>query len=122
VHREVVEHDDVPRLQRRHQDLLDIREKRRVVDRAVEDGGRDESVNTEAGDDGVGLPMAVGRVVAEPDAARTPPVSPQEIRGHPGFVDEDVRAGVVERLRVLPASTIGGDVRASLLVGVYRFF
>jgi hypothetical protein len=70
----------------------------------------------------VGLPMAVRRVVAEPDAARTPSVAPQEIRGHSGFVDEDVRAGVVERLRVLPAPALGGDVRPSLLVGVYGFF
>ena len=38
VHREVVEHDDVNRPQRRREDLLDIREAHRVVDRAVKDG------------------------------------------------------------------------------------
>jgi hypothetical protein len=70
----------------------------------------------------VGLPMAVRRVIPEAHAARTPPVAPHEIRGHARFVDKDVAAGVVQRLRVLPAPAIRGDVRASLLVGVYRFF
>ena len=66
--------------------------------------------------------MAVRRVIAQSHAARTPSVAPQEIGGDTGFVNEDVGAGVVQRLRVLPAPAIGGDVRASLLVGVYRFF
>ena len=66
--------------------------------------------------------MAVWRVIPEPHAARTPPVAAQEIRGYARLVDKDVGAGVVQRLRVLPSSAIGGDVRASLLVGMYRFF
>ena len=66
--------------------------------------------------------MAIRGVIPEANAAETPPVAAQEIRGHARFVDEDVGAGVVQRLRVLPAPAIGGDVRASLLVGVYRFF
>ena len=66
--------------------------------------------------------MAVRRVISQSHAARTPSVAPQEIGGDAGFVNEDVGAGVVQRLRVLPAPAIGGDVRASLLVGVYRFF
>jgi hypothetical protein len=70
----------------------------------------------------VGLPMAVRRVIPEAHATRTPPVAAQEIRGHARFVNEDVGAGVVQRLRVLPAPAIRGDVRTSLLVGVYRFF
>jgi hypothetical protein len=45
VHREVVEDDDVAWAQGRHEDLLDIREKRGVVDRAIKDGGRGEPVD-----------------------------------------------------------------------------
>jgi hypothetical protein len=37
---EIVKHDDVARLQRRHQYLLDIGEEAHVVDRAIEDGRR----------------------------------------------------------------------------------
>ena len=66
--------------------------------------------------------MTVRGVIPEPHAARTPPVAPQEIGGDAGFVNKDVAGGVVQRLRVLPASPVGGDVRASLLVSVYRFF
>ena len=45
VHREVVEDDDVAWAQGRHEDLLDIREKRGIVDRAIKDGGRGEPVD-----------------------------------------------------------------------------
>jgi hypothetical protein len=70
----------------------------------------------------VGLPMAVRGVIPQPHAAGTAPVAPQQVGGDAGFVDEDVAASVVERLRVLPAATRGRDVRPALLVGVYRFF
>ena len=45
VHREVVEDDDVAGAQRRDEDLLDVREERGVVDRAVEDRGRRQAVD-----------------------------------------------------------------------------
>lgn len=45
VRHEVVEHDDVARTQRRDEDLLDVREKRGIVDRAVEDGRGGEAVH-----------------------------------------------------------------------------
>ena len=122
MHRQVVEHDDIARLQRRHEDLLDIGEERGVVDRAIEDGRRREPVDAKAGHDGVGLPMPARRVIVEAHAAGTPPVAAQQIRGDAGFVDEDVGSGVVQRLAVLPLSAGRSDVRASLLVGVYGFF
>ena len=66
--------------------------------------------------------MPTRRVIPQTGAAGTPPVAAQEIRGHARFVDEDVGAGVVQGLRVLPTATRGGDVRPSLFVGVYGFF
>jgi hypothetical protein len=66
--------------------------------------------------------MAARRVIAQAYASRTPTVAAQEIRGDARFVDEDVRARIVQGLGVLPPAAIGGDVRPSLLVGVYRFF
>ena len=44
VDREIVEDDDIARPQRGHEDLLDIGQERRVVDRAVEDGRRVEAI------------------------------------------------------------------------------
>ena len=55
---EVVEDDDIARAQRRDQDLLDVGEERRRVDRAVEDGRRAEAVEAQRRDDGVRLPVA----------------------------------------------------------------
>ena len=66
--------------------------------------------------------MAARRVIANAGPAQAAGVATKQIRGHARFVDEDVGTGVVQRLRLLPALAIGGDVRASLLVRVYRFF
>jgi hypothetical protein len=70
----------------------------------------------------VGLPMAVRRVIAQADAARTAAVATQQIGRDTGFVDKDVGARVVQRQRVLPTPPRRGNVRPSLLVGVYGFF
>jgi hypothetical protein len=70
----------------------------------------------------VGLPMPAWRVIAQADAARTASVSPQQIRRDARFVEEDVGAGVVQRLGVLPVPTRRRNVRTPLLGGVYRFF
>ena len=121
VHREIVEHHDVARPQRGDEYLLDIGEKAGIVDRAVE-GGRREAVNAQRRHDRVRLPMTVAGVVAEPYATRAASVPPQQIRGDPRFVDEDVVAGVVQRQRVLPVPARGRDVSAPLFVGVYGFF
>lgn len=57
MHGEIVEHDDIPAPQRRHQDLFDIGEEARNVDRAVEDRGRRQALEPQRCDDCVGLPV-----------------------------------------------------------------
>ena len=69
-----------------------------------------------------GLPMAAGRVIVEPFAPRTAPVAAQQIRGHPTLVEEHVLAHIAEGLPRAPRPPGRHDVRASLFVGVYRFF
>jgi hypothetical protein len=81
-----------------------------------------EAVHAQRGDDGVRLPVTARRVIAEPQAARTAPIPPQEIRRDPGFVQEDVLSGIAERQPVLPAATCRRDVRPALFVRVDRFF
>jgi hypothetical protein len=70
----------------------------------------------------VRLPVAARRVIAEPQASRAASIAPQQVGGHPRFVDEDIAAGVVDGEEVLPPPARRGDVRAPLFVGVYRFF
>ena len=60
VHREVIEDDDVAGAERRDEHLLDICEKRGIIDRPVEDGGRRQPLDPQRGHDRVRLPMAVG--------------------------------------------------------------
>ena len=61
---EIVEHNDIARAQRRHQDLLDVGEERGVVDRPIEDRRRGQLGGAERRDDGVRLPVAARRVIA----------------------------------------------------------
>jgi hypothetical protein len=122
VHRQVVEDHDVARAQGRDEELLDVGEKRRIVEWTVEDRPRVEAVDAQRRDHRVCLPVAARRVVAQPQPARAAAIAAQQVGGDPRFVDEDIAAGVVEREEVLPPPARGGDIRAPLFVGVYRFF
>jgi len=60
---EIIEHDDIPRLQRGHEDLLDVGAEGGVVDRSIEHGRRGQLRGAERGDHRMCLPMAAGRVI-----------------------------------------------------------
>jgi hypothetical protein len=102
--------------------LLDVREKRGIVDRTVKHGGRREAVDAERGDDRVRLPVPAGRVIAQAQATRAAAIATQQIGRDPRFVDEDVAARIVQRQGVLLSAPRRRDVRAPLFVGVYRCF
>ena len=71
---QVVEDDDIAGPEYGHQDLLDIRAKTRVIDRAVKHRRRRETLETQGGNHGAGFPMTAGRrVIAAPRPATTPP-------------------------------------------------
>lgn len=93
-----------------------------MVNRSIEDGRGTEALEPEGGHDGVYLPVTTGRVIAEPRAAGAAPIAAQQIGGDAAFVEKDVLPDVAERLPRLPLPTRRGDVRATLFVGVYRFF
>lgn len=122
VGREIVEDDDIARPERRHEDLLDVRAERLIVDRAIEHGGGGQRRRTEGGDDGVRLPVAAGRVIRDAGATRTPGVQPEQVGGDARLIDEDKVPRIVERDRRAPLAAIRRDIRASLFVGVYAFF
>ncbi len=73
---EVIEDDDVARAQRGHEDLFDIGEETRIVDGAVEDGRRADALEPQRRDHRMGLPVAAGRVIVEPQAPGTAAVAP----------------------------------------------
>ena len=122
VHREVVEHDDVASMQRRHQHLLDVGQEAQIIDGAVEHGRRTQTVRPQPHDDGVGLPVPAGRVIVDALAPQTPTIAAEQVRRDAAFIEKDVLAHVAERQPVLPAAPFSRDVGPPLLVGVDRFF
>jgi hypothetical protein len=113
VHRQVVEHDHVAGAERRDEHVLDVGEKRGVIEWPVEYRRRGEPLDAQRRDHGVRLPVPIRRVIA---------VAPQQIGGDAGLVEEDVAARVMQRQRVLPLPPRGRDISAALFVGEYRFF
>lgn len=80
VDREVVQRHDIADAQARHRDLLDIREKARVVDRAVEDRRRPSPFEVQGADNRVRVPVPEGGVIPETRAAWTAAVASQADR------------------------------------------
>ena len=119
---EIVEHDNVAGPQRGCQNLFDVGEETRVIDRPVKDGGRGQSVEPEPCDHRVRLPMAARGVIAHADAAKTAAVPPEQIGRHPTFVKKHVLPHVAQRLPGAPPPPLGHDIRPALFVGVYGFF
>lgn len=120
--RQVIEHDDVARVQRRHQHLLDVREKAWTIDRPIEDGRRAKASEPKSGHDGVRLPVTARRVITQPRATRTAPVPPQQVSRYAAFIEKDVVPDIADRLPLTPSPTLSDDVGAALFVGVYGFF
>jgi hypothetical protein len=56
---EIVEDHDVPRLQRRHEELFDIGVEALAVDGPVEQAGGIDAVVAQGGEESRGLPLAV---------------------------------------------------------------
>ena len=119
---EIVEHDDIAGAKRRREHLLHIGAKAGGVDRPVEHGRRRDPVGPQRGDDRVCLPMAARRVIAQPHAAETSSVSPQQIGRDAAFINKHVLPGVAQWQPVAPAAPLSGDVGTPLFVGVDRFF
>ena len=122
VHHQVVEDDDVPAVERRHQDLLDVGEEAGIVDGAIEHRGRAQAVWPQSQNDRMRLPVTARRVIVEARAPETPAIAPKEVGRDTAFIEKDVLARVAEGQPVSPAAAVSGDVDAPLLVGVDRFF
>lgn len=122
VRGQVVEDDDIAGPQRGQEHLFDVREERRTIDGAIEDGGRVQAIEPQRRDHGVRLPVTAGRVIAHARAARATAIAADEIRGDATFIEKNVVPQIAERLPLTPAAPVSGDVGPPLFVGVDRFF
>ena len=122
VHRQVVEHDHIARVQRRHQDLLHVGPEAVVIDGPIEHGGRRHRRGPERRDDRVRLPVPAGRVIADARPAPAARIAANQIGRNARFIHEDVLVREPDRLAVVPPAPRCRDIRTPLFVGVYRFF
>ena len=119
---QVVEDDHIAWSERGHQNLVDIRAKTEIVDRAIKDGRRRHRIDPQRGNHGAGFPVATGGVIAEPRPARAPAIAAQQIGGDAALIEEDVLPHIAEWQPLAPPAPLSGDVGTALFVGVNRFF
>ena len=119
---EVVDDDDVARLERRNQDLLDVGQETLAVDRTIDHTRRVDAIMTEGGQEGQRPPAAMRGLGDEPLAPSRTAVGARHIGLGPGFVDEDQAGRIKPSLVLSPLRPPPSDVGTILLAGVQAFF
>ena len=118
---EIIGDDDIARVQCWHEDLFDIREKDRPINRAVEHTGGREPREAQRGDEGACLPPRKRRVVVHADTARSPAVPTEQIGGDARFVEEHQVFGVPLGRALAPGGPGYDQVRSVVFTGPNRF-
>ena len=119
---EIVGNDPVAGTQGRDEDLFDVGEEARPVDRPVEDTGRGEPGDAQGGDERAGLPAPEWRVVVDALAPQGAPIAPQQICSDARFVEKGQGRRIPRRRLAVPRNPSRGDVRPVVLAGAYGFF
>ena len=111
---EIVEDDDVARLQSRHEELIDIGAETLAVDGSVKQAGRVDAVVAQGGEERRGLPLALRNLVDEALSLRRPAAKPCHVGLRPGLIDEDQTPGINVPLVGAPARAMAAYVLAIL--------
>src|SRR5271154_1382508 len=119
---EIVEDDDVARLEGRREELLDIGAEAFAVDGAVEQAGGVDAVIAQGGKKRRGLPAAVRNLVDEALAFGRPAAQAGHVGFRPGLVDEPQSPGIDAALIGPPTRAMAAYVRAVLLARDKRLF
>jgi len=119
---EIVHDNDVVRLQRRQQDLLDIGAEALSVDWPVEQAGSGKAVMAQCTEEGHRAPVTVGCKAAKAVSFWRPSTQWRHVGLDPGLVDEDQTLRIKTGLPRSPAPPPPGYIRAALLKSEQRFF
>lgn len=119
---EVIHDHHVARAERRDENPVDIGLEDRAVHRPVDQHGRLDAGEAQAGDEGGGPPVSVRHAHAQSLTAGRPPAKPRHLRVQPGFVDEDQALGIEIGLSLEPGPPGGRHIRSRLLIGVPGLF
>ena len=114
---EIVEDDEVAGPECRDQKLLDPGLEAAAVDRAVEDVW-----GAQAGEEGHGAPVAVGRVSLQAPALLRPASYRTMLVLVPVLIDEHRLSRIEPRFERAAARALPGDCPSGLLQGEQRFF
>lgn len=122
---EVVEDDHVASLQPRSELSFNIGLEDLAVHRAVDHPGRGQSVMAQGGYEGLGAPVAEGRLHLEALALAGTASQPGHLGGGPGFIDKHQPLGALFHPRLAvgrPYPTPLDDVSAIGFARQQRFF
>ena len=119
---EIIEDDDVARLQRWSQNLIDIGPEALAVDWTIENQWGLDTITPQGGEEGHCLPVTVRDLCREPPAPRAPTSDGSHVGLDPGFIDEDETGRINPRLIFFPARAAARHVGAILLGRQHAFF
>jgi len=122
VTRQVVHDDDIARREGWDQDLIDVGEEARAIDRAIKHGRGGETCHTERREKRRGVPASIGRVVGHAGAVEPAAIPPYEVRPYATFIEKYEPRGVEVGGRGVPHGPRERDVSAIVFRRAYRFF
>jgi len=118
----IVHGHDVAVRQSGYQHLTDILQEQRTVDRSVKHERRGQTVMAQGGDESLGFPVPVRRLVDQPLAALRSSGEQEHIGLRKCFINEYEFRGVQLRLLFAQDTARLGDVRPILFGGVNNLF
>ncbi len=119
---EIVEHDDVARLQGFDELGFDIEAEGLAIDGSIEHPGRVNAIMPQRCDEGHRLPVAIRCVGYKPLAALAPATQRRHVGLDPGLVDEDQACWINAGLIAGPLRASARQLRPELLGRQNGFF
>src|SRR5918997_699728 len=93
-----------------------------TIYRALQHIGHADAGRSQSGDQGGQFPVPMRDGAPQPQAARAPTIAARQVRGGPGFVDEDQAIGIKRRLAAEEHAPGLGYIRTVLLGRVQALF
>lgn len=119
---QVVHDDDVAGGERRRQDLLDVREEARAIDRTIKHGGRGEAGDAQRAEKGGRVPAPIRRVVGDAGAVEAATIAANQICPDATFIEKHEARRIERRRRGVPGGPREDDVSAIVFRRADRFF
>lgn len=119
---EVVHDHDIAGRERGHEELLDIIEEARPVDRLIQNAGGIDPVTAQGGEEGHRFPVAIRHFGVKPLALGCPATQRCHVGLGPGLVNEHEPSGIKPPLILLPLLAPPCHLGPELFGGQHAFF